>query len=167
MAAGRCFIIVGGWLELVSIWRVSLLGFLYGEWVPSVRFRVTSRKLQHVQTARNYQSISGHSKTTTPILQLTGVFQRPPRPTATKANGATCASQKNFIQLELRNRLYQTKEQNSFLSAATRISFLLSPVPCFSGRSPPCTPPLVQNKYFGRPKDLIRKIGRTKADKGQ
>ena len=46
MAAGRCFIIVDGWLELVSIWRVSLLGFLYGEWVPSVRFRVTSRKLQ-------------------------------------------------------------------------------------------------------------------------
>ena len=27
-----------------------------------------------IQTARNYQSISGHSKTTTPILQLTGVF---------------------------------------------------------------------------------------------
>ena len=27
-----------------------------------------------IQTAWNYQSISGHSKTTTPILQLTGVF---------------------------------------------------------------------------------------------
>ena len=30
MAAGRCFIIAGGWLELVSMKRVSLLGFLYG-----------------------------------------------------------------------------------------------------------------------------------------
>ena len=30
MAAGRCFINVGGWLELVSMKRVSLLGFLYG-----------------------------------------------------------------------------------------------------------------------------------------
>ena len=27
-----------------------------------------------IQTARNYQNISGHLKTTTPILQLTGVF---------------------------------------------------------------------------------------------
>ena len=36
MAASRCFIIVGGWLELVSMYRVSLLGFLYGYWVPSV-----------------------------------------------------------------------------------------------------------------------------------
>ena len=46
MAAGRCFIILGGWLELVSMYRISLLGFLYGYWVPSVRFRVTSTKLQ-------------------------------------------------------------------------------------------------------------------------
>ena len=37
--------------------------------------------------------------------------------------GATCASQKNFTKLELRSRLHQTKEQNSFLNAATRISF--------------------------------------------
>ena len=29
---------------------------------------------QTIQTARNYQSISGYSKTKTPILQLTGVF---------------------------------------------------------------------------------------------
>ena len=29
---------------------------------------------KNFQTARNCQSISGHSKTTTPILQLTGVF---------------------------------------------------------------------------------------------
>ena len=30
MAAGRCFIIIGRWLELVSMKRVSSLGFLYG-----------------------------------------------------------------------------------------------------------------------------------------
>ena len=32
------------------------------------------RNRKNFQTARNCQSISGHSKTTTPILQLTGVF---------------------------------------------------------------------------------------------
>ena len=50
---------------------------------------------QTIQTARNYQNISGHSKTTPPILQLTGVFEQLPQPTATKASSATCASQKN------------------------------------------------------------------------
>ena len=49
-----------------------------------------------IQTARNYQNISGHSKTATPILQLTGVFWQLPRPSATKTSGATYASQKNF-----------------------------------------------------------------------
>ena len=59
MAAGKCFIIVGGWLELLSMQRVSLLGFLYGQQVPSVRFRVTSRKLQIFQVcaSRNVQTL--------------------------------------------------------------------------------------------------------------
>ena len=40
--------------------------------------RYTQHKLsfrkETIQTARNYRNISGHSKTTTPILQLTGVL---------------------------------------------------------------------------------------------
>ena len=53
--------------------------------------------------------------TATPILQLIGVFKQSPRPTATKASGATYASRKTtllnlsqeavFIKQAIRNNL--------------------------------------------------------------
>ena len=41
-AIGVCFIMVGGWLDLVSMYKGMSLGFLYGWYVPVLRLRVTS-----------------------------------------------------------------------------------------------------------------------------
>ena len=44
MAAGRCLVIAGGWLDLVFMYSGWSLGFLKSKYVPFDRLSVTSRK---------------------------------------------------------------------------------------------------------------------------
>ena len=44
IAEGSCLRIEGGWFDLSSIYWVVLFGFLLGQYDPSVRFSVTSKK---------------------------------------------------------------------------------------------------------------------------
>ena len=44
MAAGSCFMMVGGWLDWAWMYSSSLFGFRYGKYLPVSRSKVTSRK---------------------------------------------------------------------------------------------------------------------------